>query len=151
MEYLIFILSYIVIVCVLTYSFMLANKWNKKRFDIKAKGIKHACSILEIKEISIENKGCLFCVRVADEEQVKSISYSNPYNVTDIYINDELVYKIHRFENVFTTYRMPECTSKRKIYEIEEIVKKAYKISKKKLKKYYKTNGYKDSESFYNN
>lgn len=152
MKDLIYFLILIFIAFVVAYFNMPDNKWDRKRFDKKVKDIKYACLVLKITEINVENKGFLFRVRVVDEEQVKSISYSNPHTVTDIYINDELVCKIHRLENLFTIHRTPEYVTERNSYEIDEIIKKAYKTSKKKLNEHYKTNSYKsdlDSKSFY--
>ena len=150
-----FILIYfsIVFVCgVIMYFNIPDGKWDRKMFDRKIKHIKYACSVLKITEINVENKGFLFRVRVVDEEEVKSISYSNPHTVTDIYINDELVCRLHRLENLFTMHRTPEYASKRNSYEINEIIKKAYKTSKKKLNEHYKTNSYESDlkiKSFY--
>ena len=128
------------------------SKWNKKRFWNRVGDIQHTCRILSLKEINVENKGCLFCVRTADGERVESIDYSSPYVASDIYINDELVCKIHRLKNTFVLYITLEYVKERDRNEIDEIIMKAYKISKQKLNEYYKTNGYGiNSKSFYNN
>lgn len=153
MKDLISILVMLVVCGVIMWFSMPDGKWERKRFDRKLKDIQYACSVLKIEEINVANKGFLFRVRVVDEEKVKSISYSNPYIVTDIYINDELVCKLHRLENLFTMHRTLEYAGKRNQYEIDEIIKKAYKTSKKKLNEHYKTNSYESdlkSKSFYN-
>jgi hypothetical protein len=128
------------------------SKWNKKRFWNKVRDIEYTCRKLKTTEINVENKGSLFCVRAADGKGIESIDYSSPYRVTDIYINDELVCKVHRLKNLFTTYITLEYAKERSRNEIDEIIMKAYKISKQKLNEYYKINGYGDnSKSFYSN
>ena len=128
------------------------SKWNKKRFWNRVWDIGYTCRILSLKEINVENKGCLFYVRTADGEKVESINYDSPYDATNIYINDELVCKIHRLKNLFTMYITLEYVKERSRNEIDEIIIKAYKISKQKLNEHYKINGYGDnSKSFYNN
>lgn len=128
------------------------SKLNKKRFWNRVWNIGYTCRTLSIKEINVENKGCLFHVRTADGEKVECIDYSSPYNVTDVYINDELVCKIHRLKNIFALYITLEYVKERDRNEIDEIIMKAYKISKKKLNEHYKTNGYGiNSKSFYSN
>lgn len=156
MEFWIFLLS-MIIMCGLWIYLMFTfqdkdSKWNKKRFWNRVWEIRYTCRTSSIKEINVKNKGCMFRVRIADGEGVKSINYSSPYDVTDIYINDELVCKIHKLKNIFSMYITLEYAEKRSRDEIDEIVMKAYKISKKKLNENYKINGYGDnSKSFYNN
>lgn len=128
------------------------SKWNKKRFWNRVWNIGYACRILSIKEINVENKGCLFRVKTADGKGIESIDYSSPYTATDIYINDELVCKIHKLKNIFTMYITLEYAKGRSRDEIDEIIMKVYKISKQKLNEHYKINGCGDnSKSFYNN
>ena len=156
MEFWIFLLS-MIIMCglwiYLVFTFQdKDSKWNKKRFWNRVWDIGYTCRILSLKEINVENKGCLFCVRTADGEKVKNINYSSPYDATDIYINNELVCKIHRLKNTFVLYITLEYVEKRDRNEIDEIIMKAHKISKQKLNEYYKTSGYGiNSKSFYNN
>lgn len=159
MEFLIFILVLIFVTTVVIYlGIMFTDKdswWNKKRFNKRAENIYCTCRTLKIKEINVKNKGSLFSIKVEYEKESKSISYSNPYSVTDIYINNELVCKIHKLRNVFTEYRTLEYSKERTRDEVDEIVIKAYKTSKKELNEYYneycKTDGYKtDKKSFYN-
>ena len=156
MEFWIFLLIIIVVYGIGVYLAVINgekdSKLNKKRFWNRVWNIGYTCRTLSIKEINVENKGCLFHVRIVDGEGVKSINYSSPYDVTDIYINDELVCKIHKLKNIFSMYITLEYAEKRSRDEIDEIVMKAYKISKKKLNEHYKINGYGDnSKSFYNN
>ena len=156
MEFWIFLLMMIVVYGIGIYLAIINgdkdSKLNKKRFWEKVWDIKYTCSVLNIKEINVENKGCLFCVRVADGKRVESIDYSSPYDVTDIYINDELVCKVHKLKNLFTMYITLEYVKKRSRNEIDEIIMKAYKISKQKLNEHYKINGYENnSKSFYRN
>lgn len=128
------------------------SKLNKKRFWNRVWNIGYTCRILSIKEINVENKGCLFRVRTADGKGVERIDYSSPYNATDVYINDELVCKIHKLKNILALYITLEYVKERDRNEIDEIIMKAYKISKKKLNEHYKINGYGiNSKSFYNN
>lgn len=127
------------------------SKWNKKRLYNRTWDIRYTCRQLKVKEINVENKGFLFSVRVEDGNGVESIGYKSPYKATDIYINDELVCKIHTLKNLFTMYITVEYVKERKGSEIYEIITKAYKISKKKLNEHYKTNGYGiNLKSFYN-
>lgn len=154
MEFWIFISIMIVIYGIVIYLSVIIgekdSKWNKKRFWNRVWNIRYTCRTLSIKEINVENKGCLFRVKTADGKEVESIDYSSPYCATDIYINDELVCKIHRLKNLFTMYITLEYVKERDRDEIDEIIMKAYKISKKKLNEHYKTNGYGiNSKSFY--
>lgn len=151
----IYILVTIVIYGITTYLAIMFgdsnSKWNKKRFWNKVWDIGYTCRKLKVTEINVENKGSLFCVRTADGKEIESIDYSSPYTVTDIYINDELVCKIHKLKNLFTMYITLEYAKERSRNEIDEIIMKAYKISKQKLNEHYKINGYGDnSKSFYN-
>lgn len=156
MEFWIFLLIMIVVYGIGVYLAIINgekdSKLNKKRFWNRVHNIEYACRKLNVTEINIENKGCLFRVRVADGKGVESIDYSSPYEATDIYINDELVCKIHKLKNLFTMYITLEYVKKRSRDEIDEIIMRAYKISKQKLNEHYKINGYGDnSKSFYNN
>lgn len=156
MEFWIFLLIMIVVYGIGVYLAIINgekdSKSNKKRFWNRVWNIGYTCRTLSIKEINVENKGCLFRVRTADGEEVEKIDYSSPYCATDVYINDELVCKIHRLKNTFALYITLEYVKERDRNEIDEIIMKAYKISKQKLNEHYKTNGYGiNSKSFYNN
>lgn len=115
------------------------SAWSKKRFDKKVWNIGYACRLLKIEEFNVENKGFQFSVRVEDKDNYKGIRYiSSPYKTTDIYINDELVCRIHKLENLFVTYRTLEYTKERSMTEVDDIIVKAYKLSKKIENEYYK-------------
>ena len=116
------------------------DSWpNKKRFAKRLSKISSACWRLDVEEIQIENKGRIFNVRVVEGQRQASLSCRGPYSVTDIYINGELVCKLHMLTNLFTEYRTLEYVDNRSRTEIDEIVKKACRVSKQKLKEYYKS------------
>ena len=128
------------------------SKLSKKIFWKRVRNIEYACRTLNVEEINVENKGYFFYVRTENGKRVEEIDYSSPYCATDIFINDELVCKIHRLKNLFTMYITLEYAKERSRDEIDEIIMKAYKISKQELNEHYKTNGYEhNSKSFYNN
>lgn len=116
--------------------------WNKRRFDKKVSGIRCTCRQLNVEEIKVENKGRSFTVKVEAEQKPAKISYSSPYSVTDIYINNEIVCKLHKLENLFVKYRTLEYVEGRSREEINYIILKAYKISKKEVKQYSKMKPY---------
>lgn len=128
------------------------DSWlNKKRFDEKLSDIRFACSILKIEDIDLMDKGTIFHVKVEDKKDLEKISYGSPYSVTNIYINNELVCKLHRLENLFIKQRTLEYTKNRSRIEIDGIISRAYKIAKKEIQQYHKTTHYNDdSKSFYN-
>ena len=116
------------------------DSWlNKKKFDKRLSNIRDAYWRLNLEEIVVENKGFSFNVRIEKERRPEALNYTSPYSVTDIYINDELVCKLHKLENLFTKRRTLDYVKDRSRTEIDEIIKKACKISKQKLKEYYKT------------
>lgn len=136
--WLLFPLCYVLGVCFAYFVFDDNSAWNKKRFDKKVRNIGYVCRILKIEELSVENKGFQFSVRVEDKDDYEGIRYiSSPYNTTDIYINDELVCRIHKLENLWVTYRTLEYTKERSMTEVNDIIVKAYKLSKKRENEYY--------------
>ena len=134
-----FSLCYVLAICFNYLVFDDDSAWSKKRFDKKVRNIGYVCRLLKIEELSVENKGFQFSVRVEDKDDYKGIRYiSSPYKTTDIYINDELVCRIHKLENLFVTYRTLEYTKERSMTEVDDIIVKAYKLSKKRENEYYK-------------
>ena len=126
------------------------SAFNKKRFAEKVWNIKFVCKLLNVKEFNFEHKGFQFWVRIDEDDNYDNIQGYDAYCVTNIYINDELVCKIHKLKNVFTTYRMIEYTQDRKAEEIRDVVLKAYKASRKKEYEYYdKKINEEDSKTFY--
>lgn len=132
-------LCYVLVVCFSYFVLDDDSAWGKKRFDKKVWNIGYVCRLLKIEEFSVENKGFQFSVRVEDKDDYEGIRYiSSPYKTTDIYINDELVCRIHKFENLWVTYRTLEYTKERSMTEVNDIIVKAYKLSKKRENEYYK-------------
>lgn len=126
------------------------SAWNKKRFDKKVDNIGFVCRILHIEEFNFENKGFQFGVRIEDKKHSENIQGYTPYSTVNVYINDELVCKIHKLENAFTTYRMIEYTKDRKAEEVRDVILKAYKASKKMENEYYNRKiDENDSKTFY--
>lgn len=151
MYFLIGYLLFCVLSIVFGFTFLHEDSaWNKKRFDSKVWNIGFVCRILHIEEFNFEYKGFQFGVRTEDEKHNENIQGYSPYSVTNIYINDELVCKIHKLKDVFKSYRFIEYTQDRKAGEVRDIILKAYKASKKKEYEHYDNNiKEKDSKTFY--
>lgn len=138
MYFLIGYLLFSVLAIIFSFTFLYEDSaWNKKRFDKKVWNIGFVCRILNIKEFNFEHKGFQFWVRIDDDNDYDHIQGYSPYCTTNIYINDELVCKVHKLNDVFKTYRFIEYTKDRKEEEIMDIILGAYKASKKKENLYY--------------
>lgn len=78
-----------------------------------------------------------FTVKIADEEVPKGLRHAQPnYNCKNIFINDELVLKLHCIETKsFKTYRVVEYSATRHEEEINSLIKDAYHAAKVYMKK----------------
>lgn len=124
----------------------------KRNINKRLGSIRLYSAIMESDTINFEDKGILFSVKVKDDKH-SSISYSSPYETRDVYVNDELVCRVHKLEHVFVASREIEYTKNRSITEVNKIISKAYKASKKGYNQYFndKYETEKKMKSFYSN
>lgn len=125
---------------------------HKKMFDKRLGNIRLYSAIMESDGINFEDKGILFSVKIVDSTQNGIGYYGNPYETRDVYVNDELVCRVHKLEHVFVVSRVIEYTENRSATEIDKIISKAYKASKKGYNQYFndKYESEKKLKSFYN-
>ena len=133
------------------FACLIFNGIYKKIFDKRLGSIRLYSAMMESDGIYFEDKGTMFSVKIVDSTY-NGINYSSPYETRDVYVNDELVCKVHKLEHTFVKSRVIEYTKNRSITEIDKIISKAYKTSKKRYNQYFndKYESEKKSKSFYN-
>jgi len=91
------------------------------------------------KTIEFNSKGKKFCIRVANAEVPPGLTYDTipVYTCRDVYINDELVCKVHKLERLFSKVYLAEFSSGRNEIEIEALINVAYKTAKQLNKEYW--------------
>ena len=107
---------------------------------------KKLCTIASA--ISYSKKDCLeitsmgekFFVRVADEKVAPGIKYTTipVYTCKNVYINDELVCKVHVLTGLFQKSYCTEYSHQREETEIDHLIKCAHKTAKQIDKDYWK-------------
>ena len=127
------------------------NSIHKKMFDKRLGNIRLYSAIMESDSINFEDKGVLFSVKIVDSTH-NGIDYGSPYETRGVYVNDELVCRVHKLEHLFIKSRVIEYTKNRPVTEIDKIISKAYKASKKGYNQYFndKYESEKKLKSFYN-
>lgn len=133
----VYVLVSVLLVIILTNLSDEDSRFNKKRLAKKLSKIGFACRVLEVRNIMTEDKGLLFTVKIDDTRSPEKLTYCCPYEVTDVYINDELVCKMHKLKNTFIKHWAFEYVRDRSRAEIDTIIKKAYKTSIKELNRYF--------------
>lgn len=104
-------------------------------------------------EFKYKNKS--FNIRVEKVKGPNGLQYSTipVYTCKDVYVNDELICKIHKLERLFTKAYLAEFSNSRNEFEIAELIRVAYKKAKQIDKAYwdawFKTQS--TSKSFYDN
>lgn len=88
----------------------------------------------------VTNKNNNFKIEVIDEKPQQGLQYSTipRYSYSDVKINDEVVCRLHKLKSTLRTICIVEYSSKRRSYEIEELMNIAYKESKQIEKEYWK-------------
>lgn len=129
-----------------------------KSLNKKISEINWAISKLDDKKyFKFSNKGENFTIHISDDE-IKSSCFhyhcTPVYTCKNIFINDELVCKLHKLNGTcFTKYYSAEFSRDRNQYEVIELIDIAYKAAKKFEKKYWAdraANNYGDDDkSFY--
>ena len=94
----------------------------------------------DTKSISFCNKGKTFTIRVENMEVPPGLHYETipAYTCKNVYIDDELVCKIHKLERLFSKSHLAEFSNKRHDYEVTELIEAAYKEAKKIDRAYWK-------------
>ena len=94
----------------------------------------------DVKSIAFCNKGKTFTIRVENMEVPPGLHYETipAYTCKNIYIDDELVCKIHRLERLFNKSYLAEFSNKRHDYEVTELIEAAYREAKKIDRAYWK-------------
>ena len=89
--------------------------------------------------IKFSNKGNEFTIRVENVKVDPGIKYETipVYSCKDVFINDEIVCKIHCLEALFGKTYIAEYSNKRHDHEIEELINKAYVTAKQLDKEYW--------------
>ena len=107
----------------------------------------------EKQSMYFESKGKTFRISVEDMAVASGLQYETipVYTCRNIYIDDELVCRLHRLERLFTKTYLAEFSSKRYDFEVTELIEAAYKRAKKLDKEYWEARFVKQQEesSFY--
>ena len=92
------------------------------------------------KSIAFCSKGKTFTILVENVKVPSGLQYETipAYTCKNVYIDDELVCKIHRLERLFNKSYLAEFSNKRHDYEVTELIEAAYKEAKKIDKAYWK-------------
>lgn len=137
---------------IVAYSESSSRKYGK-RLNKRIQTISYA-SRSDDKTIEFRSKGKKFCIRVANAEVPPGLKYDTipVYTCKDVYINDELVCKVHKLERLFSKVYLAEFSNGRNESEIAELIDIAYKTAKQLDKEYWKTWHEKQDaiNSFYN-
>jgi hypothetical protein len=127
-----------------TYGRRLAKKVQKIQWGSRPEGT----------PIKFLNKGNEFTIRIENVKVDPGIKYETipVYSCKDVFINDEIVCKIHCLEALFGKTYVAEYSNKRHDYEIEELINKAYATAKQLDKEYWENWSKERStiNSFYN-
>lgn len=126
-----------------------------KTLDKKVSNIANALDLTEdIKTIEIQHRGKTFSIKVEKERGPEGVSFvTSRYTYKNVYINNELVCRVHSLENNIGTKRsIAEFNYKRNETEIVSLIAHAAKEATRLQKNYYsenKTHKHK-SNSFFN-
>ena len=82
--------------------------------------------------IAFVSKGQLFTISVEQVKTGPGLQYETipAYTCKDVYINDELVCKMHQLDRLFGKAFLAEFSHKRNGYEVSELIDVAYKKAK---------------------
>lgn len=119
----------------------------------KVSNIINALDLTEdIKTIEIQHRGKTFSVKVEKGECLEGVSFVIPrYKYKNVYINNELVCRVHSLENAIGTKRcVAEFNLKRNETEVVSLINLAAKEAVRLQKNYYNENKSHKSKSFFN-
>lgn len=145
------IIWFIVHALIITYC---CSDWHYgKTIDKKVHNIAKALDLTEdIKDIEVQKRGKTFNIKVEQEKGPEGISFiSSRYTYQNVYINDELVCRVHSItSNIFTSRSIAEFSSKRDETETVSLINFAAKEATRLQKNYYNKNRNHKSNSFFN-
>lgn len=124
-----------------------------KTIDKKVHNIAKALDLTEdIKDIEVQKRGKTFNIKVEQEKGPEGISFiSSRYTYQNVYINDELVCRVHSItSNIFTSRSIAEFSSKRDEAETVSLINLAAKEATRLQKNYYNNRSKHKSNSFFN-
>jgi hypothetical protein len=92
-------------------------------------------------KLEFNYKNNIFNIRVEKAKVPDGFRYSTipVYTCKDVYINDELICKVHKLERLFTKAYVAEFSDSRDEFEITELINVAYKKAKQADKEYWNT------------
>lgn len=128
-----------VIISAAPYSESSSRKYGKrlgKKLDVIEDAIRHQCNLA----VEVVSKGTVFTIKVENAKVEPGIKFATipVYTCRNVYINDELVCKLHRLETLFGKTFVAEFSEKRHEFEVSELVDLAYKKAKLINKDYWK-------------
>ena len=129
----------IVILSAAPYSESSTRKYGKrlgKKLDVIEDAIKHQGNLA----VEVVSKATAFAVNVENVKVEPGIKFATipVYTCRNVYVNDELVCKLHKLEALFGKTFVAEFSEKRHEFEISELIDLAYKKSKLINKDYWK-------------
>jgi hypothetical protein len=91
--------------------------------------------------LNLTRKGKDFSIKIVDQEVPEGVKYSTipVYTCKNVFINDELVCRVHRLERLFSNSYCVEFSYRRNEFEIDNLIKDAAKTAKHINKLYWKT------------
>lgn len=124
---------------VIPYSESSSRKYGK-RLNKRVNMIKLVIERSKDKDLYFESKGKTFKIKVENMEVAPGIKYETipVYTCKNVYIDDELVCRVHRLERLFTKAYLAEFSNKRHDYEVAELIYAAYKKAKNLDKDYWR-------------
>jgi hypothetical protein len=130
------------------------GKIYSKKFNKKISKIEDAIRHREAESLEFSNRGKTFTLTIEKGETPKGIKYFTLpfYTYKNIFLNGELVCCLHKIESTFFKRYLVEYSSSRDYYELEELIKCAYKTATKMEKDYWNKNSFSainQSKSFY--
>jgi hypothetical protein len=128
---------YLMVKCGISYSESSTHKYGKRLNN----RINEILSAQRNSKESIEfvSKGKHFLVRVEHVKTGPGLQYETipAYTCRNVYIDEELVCKMHQLDRLFGKAFLAEFSNKRNSYEISELIDQAYKEAKRINKEYW--------------
>jgi hypothetical protein len=83
--------------------------------------------------LNVSYKGKTFSIMVLAEKVPDGLRYKTipVYTCKNIYVDKELVAKLHTMESLWSKYSIIEVSDDRHEWEVEELINEAYKVAKK--------------------
>ena len=158
MNYLVVICGLVyVIVCIMAAMISYTTSDSRKYGKLMAKKVAKISSAIDHSKkgfIEVFNNTERFLIKIEDQKVAPGIYYSTipVYTCKNIYINDELVCKLHKLNGTFTKTYCTEFSCDRVESEIASLIDKAFANAKKIDKEYWKNFSTElPKKSFYNN